>query len=76
MSLQVFLKRDSNTSVFLGSLRNLIAPILKNIWGCIKSCFEKLCNIHRTKVASDTYSVKKEFLVFDRVVKVTCFYID
>ena len=29
-----------------------------------------------TNVASDKCSVKKVFLVFDRAVKVTCFYID
>ena len=28
------------------------------------------------KVASDTFSEEKVFLVFDTAVKVTCFYID
>ena len=37
-----------------------------------KACSEKLCNIHRTKVATDKCSVKKLFLVVDRAVKATC----
>ena len=44
--------------------------------GVLKICSLKLCNIHRAKVASDTCSVKKELLMIDRAVKVTCFYID
>ena len=38
--------------------------------------FLKICNTHRTKVASDMCSVKKVFLVVDRAVKVTHIYID
>ena len=55
--------------------------ILKNNWKRLllevyKNYSLKLCIIHRTKAASDTFSVKKVFLVVDRAVKVTCFYID
>ena len=57
-------------------------PILKSI--CRQLLLEvfyekavlKICNIYRTKVASDKCSVKKVFLVVDRAVKVARFYID
>ena len=42
-------------------------------WGSLKKLFLKLCNIHRTKVASDKCSVKKVFLKIARAVKVTFF---
>ena len=52
---------------------------LKNIFkrlGLEVSIEKLLYNIYSAKVASDKWSVKKVFLVVDRAVKVTCFYID
>ena len=58
-------------------------PVLRNIYKQLllevfykETCSLKLCNIPKTKVASDKCSVKKLFLVVDRAVKVTCFDID
>ena len=86
LSLQVFLKKETPTQVLLCE----VCETSKNIyfeehlqndffwWYSIKNLFLKtyICNIHRTKVAGDKCSVKKMFLVVNRTVKVTCFYID
>ena len=52
---------------------------LKNIFkrlGLEVSIEKLLYNVYSAKVASGKCSVKKVFLVVDRAVKVTCFYID
>ena len=65
-----FLKRDSNTSAFLWSLRNFSEHLFwrTSASGCFRRCsikklFLKFCNIHRTKVPSDMCYMKKVFLV-------------
>ena len=60
----------------------LRTPILKSICKRLlqgvfyEKAILKNCNIHRMKVASAMCYVKKVFLLIDRAVKVTCFYID
>ena len=65
-----FLKRDSNTSAFLWSLRNFSEHLFwrTSASDCFRRCsikklFLKFCNIHRTKVPSDMCYMKKVFLV-------------
>ena len=42
----------------------------------MKKLFLKTLQYSHGECTSDKYSVKKIFLVVDRAVKVTCFYID
>ena len=77
-----FLKRQLQHKCFPVKFAKLLrTPTLKNIYKrlllevCKKAILKNFCNIHWAKLASDTCSMKKAFLVVNRAVKDTCFYI-
>ena len=69
------LQRKCFPKKFAKLLRTPILNICKRLLVEVfyKKLFLKLCNIHRTKVASDKFSQEMVFLVVDTAVKVTFF---
>ena len=74
---QVFKKRLQHNFFHVKFTKFLRTSANGCFWrGSIKKLFLKTYYIHRTKVVSDKCSANKVFLVVDRVMKVSCFYID
>ena len=69
----IILKRDQQKCFPVKFAKLLRTTILKNIY---QRLLLEVSFLKRTKVATDKCAVKYVFLVVDRAVKVTCFYID